>query len=63
MQEVVYGNGDRKHWNITFLRSQNHCDEEGVLSLLVLLANTKVVYEGEDEINPRDSTRQFTIKS
>ena len=62
--KVVSYNGDQNHWNITFLRSPNDWEEEDVLSLLALLANTKVVLKGEDEIHwPHDSSAQFTIKS
>ena len=34
--------------NITFLRSPNDREKEGVLSLLAMLMNTKVVFEGDD---------------
>jgi len=50
--------------NITFLGSPNNEEEEGVLSILVMLANTTVAPQGDDEILwPHDPSGQFTIKS
>jgi len=56
--------GDQCHWNITFSRSPNDWEEESVLSLLALLADSKVESAGDDMILwPLDSTKIFTIKS
>lgn len=61
---MVSWNGDQNHGNITFFRSKNDWEEEEVLSLLALLANTNVVLEGKDEIYwPHNSSEQFTAKS
>jgi len=60
----VSRNGDQNHWNITFLRSPNDWEEESVLNLLVLLANTKVALVDDDKfIWPHGSKAKFTIKS
>jgi len=40
--------GIKNHWNIIFSRSPNDWEEESILSLLALLANTKVEPVGDD---------------
>ena len=61
---MVCWNSDHNHWTITFLRHLNDWEEEGVLSLLALLTNTKFAFDRDNEILwPHDSSRQFTIKS
>ena len=56
VQQAVSWNGDENHWNITFLRSPNDLEEESVLNLLALLANTKAAPMGDDKIfRPHDS--------
>ena len=63
-QEVVSWNGDQIHWNITFLRSLNEWQEEDMDSLLGFLANTNIVFQGEDDIHwSHNSSGQFTVKS
>ena len=50
VNHVVSWNGDQCHWNITFSRSPNDWEEESVLSLLALLADSKVESVGDDMI-------------
>jgi len=64
VKHVVSWNGDQSHWNIIFSRSPNDWEEERVLNLLPLLANTKVALVRDDMILwPYDSKRKLTIKS
>ena len=64
-QEVVFWNDTQHHWNISFWRNSNDWEEEeGVLSCLALLVNTKVAFVGDNEILcPHDSSGRFTMKS
>jgi len=50
VQQVGSWNGDQNQWNIIFSRSPNDWEEESVLNLLVLLANSKVAPVGDDKI-------------
>jgi len=52
MQEVLSWNGGQYRWEITFTRSPNDWEEESILSLLSLLANSgvNVQFEGNDMI-------------
>ena len=62
--QVVSQDGDTCHWNLTFVRSRNDWEEDSILSLLALLADSKIVSVGDDMILwPHDSTKKFTIKS
>jgi len=64
VEEVISWNDKQNHWHIAFMRSPNDWEEEGVLSLLALLVNTKVGFKGDDEIlSPYVSSGQFTAKS
>ena len=61
LNHVVSWNGDHCHWNIIFSRSPNDWEEGSVLSLLALLAYSKVELVGDDMI--LYSTKKSTIKS
>jgi len=50
VHQMVDWNGNQTQWNITFLRRPNDQEEKGVLSLLALLGNTNVAFEGDNEI-------------
>jgi len=59
-------NGSEHFWNITFTRSPNDWEEESILCLLSLLADSNVnVYpDGEDQIVwSLDSRGIFSVKS
>jgi len=58
-------NGNQNYWNTIFSRSPNDWEEESLLNLLALLANTKVAPAGNESndmiIGSHDSKGKFTI--
>ena len=66
VQEILSWNGSEHFWNITFTRSPNDWEEESILDLLSLLADSKVNVHpgGEDQIVwSLDSRGIFSVKS
>jgi len=64
VKEVVSWNGDVSHWDLIFVRSLNDWEDDSVCNLLAVLAEKKVLSQGNDEIVwPRNFRGSFTVKS
>ena len=50
VNEVVSWNGDVSHWDFIFVRGLNDWEEDSVCNLLAVLADKKVMSQGNDEI-------------